>query len=346
MRGLLKTLFEEWLFSLFLFLTLLSSLILKRLPRITLDEVEVLFTVFVFLVLINGLREHKVLSFLAYRLGKGRFLALKLVFITGLLSTFVTNDVALMVMVPFTLSFEGSLEKVLIFETLAANGLSAISPVGNPQNIFIYLKYSLTLPQFLKAISPFGIAVSVLLLFLSPKELSGGVEKEVRLKRGYETAVFLFLLFLLSVLKFLPLYFGFIPLLYALFRKRELLKVDYFLLGTFLVFFAFTDNLSHALNLKLDGPLSVFTYSALLSQVMSNVPSALLVSEFTDNWRALLWGVSVGGFGTLVASLANLITYRFYRERGSSASFLLKFHIYNFLFLFVLGVLYLAILKF
>ncbi len=346
MRGFLKTLFEEWLFFLFLLLTLLTSLLFRRLPRITPDELQVLFTIFVFLVLINGLREHNLLKFLAYRLSRGRFLALKLVLITGFISTFATNDVALMVMVPFTLSFGGNLEKVLIFETLAANGLSAISPVGNPQNIFIYLKYSLNFSQFFEAIYPFGLAVLLLLLLLSPKELPQEVKSEVKPKEGYATVLFLFFLFLLSALKFLPLYLGFVPLLYALLKRRELLKVDYFLLGTFLVFFAFTDNLSHALHLKLDGSLSVFTCSALLSQVMSNVPSALLVSEFTDNWRALLWGVSVGGFGTLVASLANLITYRFYRERGSFASFLLKFHIYNFLFFFVLGVLYLAILKF
>lgn len=153
---------------------------------------------------------------------------MRLVVLTGVLSTLITNDVSLIVVVPLTLALdiEGG-EKVIILETIAANGVSALTPFGNPQNLFIYYHFGLQAGEFV----------------------------------------------------------GAIPFPYALVRDRAALRVDYFLL-----FFGFTDNLRP----ELQGPTSVFVYSALASQVISNVPSTLLLADFTSNWRALLWGVSVG----------------------------------------------------
>ena len=340
MRALLSHLFEEWLFYLSLFLAVVFSVVAKRLPQISADEWRVLFILWLFLVLVKGLKVSGILDSVAARFSGGRFLGLKLVFLAGFLSLFITNDVALFVVVPLTLAVGG--ERVLdlvILETVAVNGLSAVSPIGNPQNIFIFHRFNLSVGEFVGAILPFGLAVLLVLLFLTPKELpSQTVKREVRLKRPL-IHLFLFFLFIPVALKLLPLWVGFLPLLYALFFERELMKVDYYLLGTFLFFFAFTDNLSKLLTLHLSGSLSVFLSSALLSQVMSNVPAALLVSEFTDRWRELLWGVSVGGFGTIVASMANLITYRLYKEWGGKGTlFLKRFHLYSFLF-FALGVL-------
>jgi len=117
------------------------------------------------------------------------------------------------------------------------------------------------------------------------------------------------------------------------------LFIDYFLLATFLAFFGFTDNLMHILSFNLQNSTQVFLYSALASQVISNVPSALLFAEFTSDWRALLWGVSVGGYGTLISSLANLISYHLYKAYcNDSKSYLLRFHFYNFL-VFLMGIL-------
>ncbi|MEO2065684.1 MAG: SLC13 family permease [Desulfurobacteriaceae bacterium] len=347
MRTFLRHFFDEWLFYLSLFLALSTSLFLKRLPRITAEEVQVLFILWVFLILIKGLQTSGLLDRIALKISRGSFLGLKLVLFTGLLSTFITNDVALIVMVPLTLAVgSGGVEKVLIFETLAANGLSAVSPIGNPQNIFIYLKYSLRPGEFFKVIWPFGALVLLLLTLLSPKELKErGAFRELCVKSALPVAL-LFLIFVFVALKLLPLYLGVLPLLYVLFFRRELFNVDYFLLGTFLFFFAFTDNLSYALKIRIDSDISVFSYSALLSQVMSNVPAALLVSEFTDRWAPLLWGVSVGGFGTLVSSMANLITYRLYKEWGGDGKgFLLRFHFYNFLFFFVGSLIYILMLR-
>ncbi|WP_456343108.1 hypothetical protein [Thermovibrio sp.] len=139
----------------------------------------------------------------------------------------------------------------------------------------------------LKVVWPFGAFVLFLLILLSPKELKGrGVFRELCVKSALPVAL-LFLIFVLVALKLLPFYLGLLPILYALFFRRELFRVDYFLLGTFLFFFAFTDNRSYALKVRIDSDVSVFGYSALLSQVMSNVPTALLVSEFTDRWPPL-----------------------------------------------------------
>ena len=347
MRRLLSHFEEEWLFYLSFFLALATSFLFRRFPQITADELHVLFILWVFLILIKGLRISGLLDWIALRVSRGKYLGLKLVLFTGLLSTLITNDVALIVMVPLTLSIGGeALPLVLTFETLAANGLSAVSPIGNPQNIFIYLKYSLTLSEFLRVIWPFGALILALLVLFSPKELEGKVlRKELSPARAFPVLV-LFFLFILVALRVLPLYLGVIPLIYALFFDRELFKVDYYFLGIFLFFFAFTDNLSYAFNLKVNSDLKVFAYSALLSQVMSNVPAALLISEFTHRWAPLLWGVSVGGFGTLVSSMANLITFRLYKEWGGDGKeFLLKFHLYNFLFFLAGCFLYLLVVE-
>ncbi len=339
LRSALNLLKEEWLFYLSLFLALSSSLLLWRVPHISLTEVKVIFILWVFLVLIEALKNYGVVNFVAERISKGKYLGLKLILLSGFLSLFITNDVALLTVIPITLSLQlEDLERVIILETISANGISALSPVGNPQNVFIYFKYSLNLPNFIKAIFPFFLLVLLLLIFLSPKSGRSPLSfKFERVNKEGWLFSFLFLVFILVAVKVLPLWLGVLPLGYALLKGRQFFKVDYFLLGTFLFFFAFTDNLSSAFHFRELGSLKVFVLSSLLSQVISNVPSAVLVSEFTHKWRALLWGVSVGGFGTLVASLANLIAYRLYR--GDSV-FLLKFFLYNLLFFlltFILG---------
>ena len=138
-------------------------------------------------------------------------------------------------------------------------------------------------------------------------------------------------LFILVTLKIFPLWIGFVPLAYSLARDRRALRVDYFLILTFLCFFGFTDNLVHALKPQLNNPTQVFAYTAGASQLISNVPSTLLFADFTANWRALLWGASVGGFGTLLGSLASLISYRLYTKRYPSRwRYLDVYHRYSF----------------
>ena len=336
MKKFLSHLSKEWLFYLSLFLFFLTSLFFSRFPKITTDEWKVVFTLAVFLVIIKGLERSGILKFFACKFERGSYVPLKLIFFTFFLSMFVTNDVALLVVVPLTVAMEiRDKAKVVILEALAANGGSALTPFGNPQNLFIYYHYSPSPFQFVSVILPLSAVTFLLLLFLSP-----GADAEVPKdkctpfrKSGYVYLAF-FLLFILTVLRIFPEWLGTIPLFYVLFFERKALLIDYFLLLTFLCFFGFTDNLSHHFKFSLDSSLEVFLYSSIGSQIISNVPAALFFSEFTDNWKALLWGVSVGGFGSLVSSMANLIAYRLYTEKEADGRFLLRFHIYGYFFFF------------
>ncbi len=340
-----KYLLKDWLFVVSLTLMILSSLYLRRLPHFTEDEYKTLFTLFVFLLLLKVLEEERVFHYTVERFLSGRFALAKLVAAAGFLSLFITNDVALMVVVPVTLLVNSPyVAEAVILEAVAVNGLSSVSPIGNPQNIYIFYHYPLKVLPFVEAVLPLGVVVLLLSLFRALFLPSARVgELRESLKRGTLLWLFLFFLFLLSAVKLLPLWVGFFVLLpVALFKRSVFREVDYLLLGTFFCFFGFTDNLSYYLKV---GELSghrLFFLSSLLSQFMSNVPAALLLSDFTSDWKSLLWGVSVGGFGTLIASLANLIAYRLYVRgaRRQESGFLVKFHLYGFGFFAVGALLY------
>ncbi|ANF23422.1 SLC13 family permease [Thermococcus piezophilus] len=340
-----KILIEEWLFSLSVSGLVLISLVTQRIPHYSTDDFQVVFTLFVFLVIVNGLQRENVLRFLAANF-QGNLGAVKLVAITGILSIFVTNDAALITMVPLTLviDFEDA-ALVVILETLMANAVSALTPFGNPQNLFIYYHYNVSPADFVHTILPFVLVMSLVILFMSLR-VRANPEVEFSGKPSREGWIYvgMFLLFIAAVLKIVPLWVGVIVLGYALLFDRRRLRVDYFLLGTFLAFFGFTDNVSHLLRFELEFPHQTFFTAAFLSQIMSNVPSALLIADFTSDWKALLWGVNVGGFGTLIASLANLISYRIYSShRNKERTYLIRFHLYSFS-LFLLGIiLYLVI---
>ncbi len=215
---------------------------------------------------------------------------------------------------------------------MVANGASALTPFGNPQNLFIYYHFGLRAGEFVGAIFPLALAVTGFAVLLAGRmRTSSRALLPPPVDRDSYVYVVPLALFLAVAPKFLPLWVGIVPLLYAAVWGREALRVDYLLLLTFLCFFGFTDNLVHAFRPKLTGPNEVFTYTALASQLMSNVPSTLLFADFTSNWRALLWGASVGGFGTLFGSLASLISYRlFARKNAGKWRFLAVYHLYSF----------------
>ncbi len=338
-KRLLTFFVEEW----FLFLALLGFLVgivlTGRFPTYTEGDFEILFILFVFLALTRALDEVNLTKYLAFHLERGGFVSLKLVLATFFLSTFLTNDIALLAIVPITLRLRSvNVAKLVVLETLAANAGSAFSPLGNPQNIFIYHFYGLNLLQFVKTMLPFSLFFLILLLLMTPKETE--TEQNEVPTPSLDTRRLLFLLplfslFVLSALKLLHIYLGVIPLLYLLVFQRGVFKrVDYPLLATFFFFFGFTDNFSHLLRLHIESPYGVFFSSLLLSQIISNVPATLLLADFTHLWEPLLWGVNAGGFGTLVASMANLIAYRLYTSSGGRKSeFLKSYHLGGFIFL-------------
>ncbi len=333
---------EEWLLILVSIGLILSSLYSRRLPSYSKNDFKVIYTLFVFLVIVKGLEKSGFLHSVASKFEEGNYLSLKLILLTAFLSMFVTNDVALLTIVPLTLVLNVENKAILvILETITANGASSLTPFGNPQNIFIYYYYHIHPWDFVKTIAPFTfVSLSFVLLITYKKANIKGEGRKIEKfdKRAYVYLVF-FIFFVLAVLRVLPLETGILPIIYSLLFNVEALFIDYFLLATFLAFFGFTDNLVHILSFSLESSAQVFLYSAFSSQIISNVPSALLFADFTSDWKALLWGVSIGGFGTLIGSLASVISYRLYKENcANSGSYLIEFHLYNSL-AFLVGIL-------
>ena len=335
-----KFVVKEWVLLLSLLGLIVTECIKPRIPHYSYGDFKILFSLFVMLIVVKGLTETNFFKFLALRLRKGKLIGHKLVALTAALSMFLTNDVALIITIPVTLLMDlKDVEKLIVLEIAAANAGSSLTPFGNPQNLFIYYHYNVEFWRFIREIFPFSAITTATILILTPKvNNEEKVESTVFRTESYILLAFL-LTFILSVTKLIPLWANIPTVLYALTVRRKFLKVDYFLLLTFFVFFGFTDNLAQIINVKLNSPRNVFLYSAVGSQFISNVPSALLFGDFTNNWRALLWGVNVGGFGTIIASLANLIGYRLYRSNfQNKRKFLTTFHAVNFALL-LLGAL-------
>jgi Na+/H+ antiporter NhaD/arsenite permease-like protein len=335
---------KEWLFFLSLILAVASSLLLRRLPRISRDEIEVLFVLATFFVTIKGLERSGFLQAVALWLERGNFVALKLLLGTFVISTFVTNDVALVTMVPLTLLLNVERKELLvILEAIAANG-AALFPFASPQNLYIYWHYQVPFMKFVAVIAPFVTVTLFLVLFFAMLFRFDIVPRNEPIhfhRRRALAHLALFLLVVLTILKVLPLFIAFVVFFYALLIDQEALEIDYFLLATFLLFFAIADDFSYFFNHQLQAPKHVFLLSVALSQVMSNVPATLVMANFTSDWQALLWGVNVGGFGVLWGSLASLIAYRFYTKKfGGGWVFLAKFTALNFTALLVTALCY------
>ncbi len=344
---LYQKILKEWLFVGAASALLISTLWFRKLPRYDRKDAEILFILFTFLALIQGLEKNAFFEWVSGKVTKGKHLPVKLVAVTGLLSMVVTNDVALLIMVPLTLRIRTShKDLLLILEALAANAGSSLTPFGNPQNLFIYWHYHLHPLAFFQTIAPFGLFFMGLLLGIALKvknDLQDDPSWNSKLQKPAWIYFAYLLVLILTVLKILPLWANTPAIVYMLVKDRSNLRVDYVLLGTFFCFFGLTDNLADVIRIPYHDPEHVFLVSAVSSQIISNVPAALLVSDFTVHWKALLWGVSVGGFGNLVGSLANLIVYRLYlTEAEDPRRFLFRFHLLGYAFFALGGAVYFA----
>lgn len=258
-----------------------------------------------------------------------------LVGICFFLSMFITNDVALITFVPFTFIVLNNLGDrikntyllpIVCMQTIAANLGSMLTPIGNPQNLYLYSKSQMPISDFLYLMLPYSLASLVLLLiwifFLCKKKDNEQITSipdsgATHIDRKIVILdIVLFVICLLSVVRILPYAVAFALVLTAtlLFDRQSLKAVDYSLLLTFVAFFIFIGNLGRLpefsawLKQILDGH-EVLT-AVLASQVTSNVPAALLLSGFTDKTNLLIIGTNLGGLGTLIASMASLISYR------------------------------------
>ena len=310
-------LLKEWLLLASGVGLLLTSVYSKHLPTYSAREFEILFILFVLFVVVKGLQFSGLLARLSFRIQKGKAVSLKLVAVTFFLSMLITNDATLLVVVPLTLTLQVDRRDILvILEALAANAGSALTPFGNPQNLFIYWYYNVPAPSFVETIAPFSVMFLILLLTTSFVVTSKSAAPSFIAKPPVEKSApvygALLLLVFLIVLRLLPIWVGLIVVALAVFLDRQTLFVDYALLFTFFFFFGFAENMKFLLASRISHSAHIFLFSALVSQVMSNVPATLLFAKFTSSWKALLWGSNAGGFGSLFGSLANLIAYKMY----------------------------------
>ena len=284
-----------------------------------------------------------------------RMSVLALVYITFIGSMLIANDMALLTFLPLgylVLTATGK-EKYMAFtfimQNIAANLGGMLTPFGNPQNLFLYTKFSIPTLEFMGIMAPpFILSVALITLccfiFVKPEPLS--LEDEKIELNPARTVIYLliFALSILIVFRGIPYGVGLvvIPIFLLFMDRKALCDVDYPLLLTFVFFFIFSGNMGRieAVNELFSSLLerSALIFSALSCQVISNVPSAILLSQFTDNYKELLLGVNIGGVGTLISSLASLITFRQYvsHNPGKAGSYILKFSAFNFTFLVIL----------
>lgn len=291
-----------------------------------------------------------------------RACVLALVCITFVGSMLIANDMALLTFLPlgyFVLSSTGK-EKLMAFtfimQNIAANLGGMLTPFGNPQNLYLYSAFNIPTGEFVSIMFlPFAISVVLIVLcclFVPKEPLS--ISNEAVTMPVKRTALYLglFVLSIAIVFRGIPYFVGLIvipPVLFFVDRKA-LRDVDYGLLLTFMFFFIFAGNMARipAVRDLLSGLLeqNTLVVSVLSCQCVSNVPSAILLSRFTTDYPALLVGVNIGGVGTLIASLASLITFREYVSHDPThmGRYLGLFSAFNFGFLLVLtGVMYLVL---
>ena len=292
-------------------------------------------------------------SFLA-KTGTERGLAFALVALSALLSMVLTNDIALFITIPLTLGFAGMIEndlkKLIIFQALAVNAGSSLTPVGNPQNLFLWHQWGLSFFGFTAKMFPlFVILMVVLLLFVRfsfpAKKLTFFKEPP---KGRVDTRLFvlsfvLLVAFIASIEWGKALYaLAGVVVVYLLFYRKVFLKTDWALLLLFAVMFIDFHLLSRVpfvsqfvMHFDMKAVPDSFVSGLLYSQVMSNVPAAIFMSKFSTQWQAIAYGVNVGGNGLVLASLANIIALRFVKRR----SVWIDFHKYSLLYLAVTSVL-------
>ena len=365
-------------------------------------DFRTLAILFCLMSIVAGLRNIGVFDKLAERLlakvhGIGGVTVI-LVCLCFFMSMFITNDVSLITFVPFTIILMKKLNpdtdskwmlKVIVMQTIAANLGSMLTPLGNPQNLYLYGKAGIGIAEFLKIMLPYTVCAFALLMawiglasMVRKRKISHDGKTEIEQNKGFDSAedkastkrqkdplgasgskwgkkdaewiekftayLILFVISLLAVSHILPYGVPFaLVFFYLLLRDRKILtQVDYSLLCIFIALFIFIGNLGRipAFSQLLSDILTgreVVT-SVIASQVMSNVPAAILLSGFTDHIRELVIGTNLGGLGTLIASMASLISFKYVarEDRSFRGRYFLEFTVANVIFLFIMMILY------
>ena len=367
MKAVIKFLKKETVFSIAIIMAVVSAFFVPPSAKyIDYLDFKVLTLLFNLMLIVAGIKEQWIFRRIAEKLTlnakSSKPLELILVLLPFFSSMVITNDVALITFVPFALALlngvglQKRIIRTLVLQTIAANLGSMLTPIGNPQNLYLYSKSGMSMGDFFLLMLPLSLVALAALIIV----VLVGKKEEIKLsfdKPNYEIdkkkLIILAVLFVICLgtvfrLSFDPWYISFgIVLVAGLIFFRNLFKeVDYFLLGTFIGFFIFIGNMQQipavtkVIENLLLGQEMVVSFG--MSQVISNVPAAMLLSGFTDNTKALLMGVNIGGLGTLIASLASLISYKFYAvtEDSKKGKYLLIFTAWNVLFIVIMFVAY------
>jgi len=324
-------------------------------------DLKTLTCLFCVLAVVCALKNIRFFYMLAHKIVElfknARMSVLALVYITFIGSMLIANDMALLTFLPLgylvltTTGKQKYMAFTFIMQNIAANLGGMLTPFGNPQNLYLYTKFNIPTGEFMAIMAPpFIISIVMITLscviFVKPEALEIGEEKITLEPKRTVLYLILFALSIAIVFRGIPYWIGLIviPIVLLFADRKALCDVDYPLLLTFVFFFIFAGNMG-----RIEAVRNTFSwllekntllFSTLSCQVISNVPSAILLSQFTDNYRELLVGVNIGGAGTLIASLASLITFGEYVKHnpGKAGNYILKFSLFNFAFLAILTI--------
>ena len=317
-------------------------------------DFRVLALLFCLMLLVKGFQDGGLFERLIRKLfahtADSRRLSQLLVLVCFFSSMLITNDVALITFVPFAIAAlhmcgqTKLMIPVIVLQTIAANLGSMFTPIGNPQNLYLFTASGMGIGEFFLTMLPLTLISLALLLLVTlklpaePISVSLQGEADVMEKRpliGYSLLFIVNLLVVFRVLSWIPALIVTVAGVLMLKKQKLLRQVDYALLLTFIGFFVFVGNLGRIPQISTLIAQVVqgreIVVSALFSQVLSNVPAAILLAGFTENFAGLLIGVNVGGLGTLIASMASLISYKLYAQEpdADKLGYMLKFTAYN-----------------
>ncbi len=355
---------RNWILTALLFLLAILLLVHPVPPAHLLQYMDyrTLFSLAGLLMITRGLESSGFFDHLAgswiQRAGDERQLAMLLILLTALLSPILTNDVALFITVPLTLSFqrilENDLDRIIAFQALAANAGSSLTPIGNPQNLYVWHTWDIPFVRYMQHMTPVFI-ISIGLLLLMTFLLFPRRELRIKTMQPPSTSPILLISSLIMLLLFIVamekdwIWQSVLLILttYLLLNRDAITKADWsiiLIIALMFIDFNLPTNIPAFRNLLENLPLNshreVLLVSAMVSQIISNVPAAILLSNFTHDYHALSWGVNAGGNGLVLASLANIIALRM----AGGRRIWLTFHIYSIpFFLITLAILLLLI---
>ena len=365
--NILKFLKKEPVLIIALLLGLISACVIRPGLNVIYSSIDyrTISLLFCLMILVKAFQDLNLLDWMANSLLKicknDRTLYFVLVFFVFFISMFVTNDVALLTFVPITLLVcsRANLNAcdLIIFETLAANLGSCVTPMGNPQNLFLFSYYKFGVGDFFENTLKIGVISAFLLIgviYTVTRKNIKQIENDnnsVNVRLNWKFVIYLldFILTLFTVFHLVDYKITLIItiVVIAVCNFKLFVKIDYSLLFTFAGFFIFTgtistvESFSNFLKSVLDNPLKTYIAGILTSQIISNVPASLLLSGFTSNGKELLLSVNVGGLGTLIASMASVISFKLYNnsENSNGKTFFLRFTGYNFSLLIILALI-------